>query len=47
MFRDQLYKYFENVQPEDWNGYLTALDKAGNSLDYRKYADQLLSLIHI
>lgn len=45
MFRDQLYKYFENVQPEDWNGYLTALDKAGNSLDYRKYADQLFEIL--
>ncbi|WFD32030.1 hypothetical protein MSPP1_003072 [Malassezia sp. CBS 17886] len=45
VFRNSLYKYFETIQPGDWDGYLNSLDKAGNTLDYRKYADQLIEIL--
>jgi hypothetical protein len=36
-FRDALYKYFDGVSAaDDWDGFASALDKAGNTLDYRK-----------
>lgn len=46
-FRDSLFSHFEaNVSsPTDWDGYAAALDKAGNTLDYRKYSDQLFDIL--
>ncbi|WFD00744.1 hypothetical protein MYAM1_003496 [Malassezia yamatoensis] len=44
-FRNALYKYFDTIQPGDWDGYLSSLDKAGNTLDYRKYTDQLFEIL--
>lgn len=44
-FRDSLYKHLESVPSEDFDGYASALDKAGNSLDYRKYGDQLFEIL--
>lgn len=32
VFRNSLYKYFETIQPGDWDGYLSSLDKAGNTV---------------
>ena len=45
VFRNSLYKYFETIQPGDWDGYLSSLDKAGNTLDYRRYTDQLFEIL--
>ncbi|PWN43388.1 ARM repeat-containing protein [Ceraceosorus guamensis] len=45
-FRDAVYKYFDGVSAtDDWDGYAAALDKAGNTLDYRKYSDQLFEIL--
>ncbi|CAD7065085.1 unnamed protein product, partial [Tilletia caries] len=44
-FRDALYKHLEPVKPEDFDGFAAALDKAGNTLDYRKYADQFFEIL--
>ena len=32
VFRNSLFKYFETVEEGDWEGYLSALDKAGNTV---------------
>lgn len=32
VFRNSLYKFFEAIQPGDWDGYLSSLDKAGNTV---------------
>ncbi|CAO1635765.1 unnamed protein product [Parajaminaea phylloscopi] len=45
-FRDALFQHLESASsPTDWEGYATALDKAGNTLEYRKYADQLFDIL--
>lgn len=45
-FRDSLFTHFESVSsPTDWDGFVSALDKAGNTLDYRKYSDQLFDIL--
>lgn len=45
-FRDSLFTHFESVtSPTDWDGYAAALDRAGNTLDYRKYSDQLFDIL--
>ncbi|KAK0543823.1 hypothetical protein OC846_000042 [Tilletia horrida] len=44
-FRDALYKHLEPVKSEDFDGFAAALDKAGNTLDYRKYADQFFEIL--
>ncbi|UZJ52027.1 hypothetical protein CBS101457_001347 [Exobasidium rhododendri] len=44
VFRDQLLKFFEQVPDHDYEGLLNALDKAGNTLDYRKYTDQFFEI---
>lgn len=45
-FRDALFTHFESVSsPTDWDGYAAALDRAGNTLDYRKYSDQLFDIL--
>lgn len=43
-FAEQLLKFLEPVQENDWEGLLQALDKAGNTLDYRKYSDQFFEI---
>lgn len=43
-FRDQLLKFLEPVPEDDWEALLQALDKAGNTLDYRKYCDQFFEI---
>lgn len=43
-FRDQLLKFLDGVPENDWDGLLSALDKAGNTLDYRKYSDQFFEI---
>ncbi|EPQ29365.1 uncharacterized protein PFL1_03120 [Pseudozyma flocculosa PF-1] len=45
VFRDALYKHLEGISPEDWDAFATALDKAGNTLEYRKYADPLFEIL--
>ncbi|TFK20958.1 basic leucine zipper and W2 domain-containing protein 2 [Coprinopsis marcescibilis] len=45
VFRDQLYKYFETVQPGDFDAYTTKLIQAGGSLEFLKYADVLFEII--
>lgn len=44
VFRDQLLKFFEQVPDGDFEGFTNALDKAGNTLDYRKYNDQFFEI---
>ncbi|CAO1618227.1 unnamed protein product [Sympodiomycopsis kandeliae] len=45
-FRDALLSHFDSVtSPTDWDGFTAALDKAGNTLDYRKYSDQLFDIL--
>ncbi|EAU91654.2 basic leucine zipper and W2 domain-containing protein 2 [Coprinopsis cinerea okayama7 len=45
VFRDQLYKYFETVNPGDFDAYTTKLIQAGSSLEFLKYADVLFEII--
>lgn len=45
VFRDQLLKFLETVSHDDFDGYVAALDKAGNTLEYRKYCDQLFEIL--
>ncbi|KAK0535294.1 hypothetical protein OC834_000114 [Tilletia horrida] len=44
-FRDALYKHLEPVKPDDFDAFAATLDKAGNTLDYRKYADQFFEIL--
>lgn len=44
-FRDQLLKFLETVPQDDFDGYVAALDKGGNTLEYRKYCDQLFEIL--
>lgn len=44
VFRDQLLKFTEQVPDSDFEGLSNALDKAGNTLDYRKYTDQFFEI---
>ncbi|KAL9940894.1 hypothetical protein V8E36_000382 [Tilletia maclaganii] len=44
-FRDALYKQIDSVKSDDFDGYAAALDKAGNTLEYRKYADQFFEIL--
>lgn len=44
VFRDQFVKFFEQVPDNDFEGLLNALDKAGNTLEYRKYCDQFFEI---
>ncbi|KAF8658314.1 hypothetical protein AX16_002083 [Volvariella volvacea WC 439] len=45
VFRDQLYKYFENVPAADFDSYTTKLVQAGSTLEFLKYADALFEII--
>ncbi|KAF4621201.1 hypothetical protein D9613_000679 [Agrocybe pediades] len=45
VFRDQLYKHLETVQPGDFDSYTTKLVQAGSTLEYLKYADALFEII--
>ncbi|KAF5317156.1 hypothetical protein D9611_003902 [Ephemerocybe angulata] len=45
VFRDQLYKYFETVQEDDFDAYTTKLIQAGGSLEFLKYAADLFEII--
>ncbi|KAN0064657.1 hypothetical protein ACQY0O_002287 [Thecaphora frezii] len=45
VFRDALYKHLEGIPDQDWDAYATALDKAGNTLEYRKYGDPLFEIL--
>ncbi|MCO5549676.1 hypothetical protein L7F22_003149 [Adiantum nelumboides] len=42
-FAEQLLKFLEPVQENDWEGLLQALDKAGNTLDYHLFYGGLLA----
>lgn len=44
VFRDQFNKYIEQVPENDFDALTSAIDKAGNTLDYRKYSDQFFEL---
>lgn len=44
VFRDQLYKYLETVQPGDFDGYYNKLVAAGGQLELLKYADALFEI---
>lgn len=43
-FRDQLFKFLEPVPEGDFDALINALDTAGNTLDYRRYSDQLFEI---
>ncbi|CAE6478015.1 unnamed protein product [Rhizoctonia solani] len=45
VFRDQLYKQLEPVQPGDFEGYTKELVTAGGTLEYLKYADALFEIL--
>ncbi|KAJ2922739.1 hypothetical protein H1R20_g14351, partial [Candolleomyces eurysporus] len=45
VFRDQLYKYFETVQEDDFDAYTTKLIQAGSTLEFLKYAVDLFEII--
>ncbi|EKM54281.1 uncharacterized protein PHACADRAFT_258024 [Phanerochaete carnosa HHB-10118-sp] len=45
VFRDQLYKYLETVQPGDFDGYYNKLVAAGGQLELLKYADALFEIL--
>jgi len=45
VFRDQLYKYFDTVEPGDFDAYTTKLIQAGSTLEFLKYADVLFEII--
>jgi hypothetical protein len=45
VFRDQLYKYFESVQPGDFDTFTSKLVQAGSQLEFLKYADGLFEII--
>ena len=45
VFRDQLYKYLETVQPGDIDGYYNKLVAAGGQLEFLKYADALFEIL--
>ncbi|CAE6414088.1 unnamed protein product [Rhizoctonia solani] len=45
VFRDQLYKQLEPVQPGDFEGYTKELVAAGGTLEYLKYADTLFEIL--
>ena len=44
VFRDQLLKFFEQVPDSDFEALTNALDKAGNTLEYRKYCDPFFEI---
>ncbi|CAE6428927.1 unnamed protein product [Rhizoctonia solani] len=45
VFRDQLYKQLDPVQPGDFEGYTKELVAAGGTLEYLKYADTLFEIL--
>ncbi|KEI39317.1 uncharacterized protein L969DRAFT_438828 [Mixia osmundae IAM 14324] len=45
VFRDSLVKSLEAVPQGDFDGYAKELDTLGNTLEYRKYEDQLFQLL--
>jgi hypothetical protein len=45
VFRDQLFKYFETVQEDDFEAYTTKLIQAGSTLEFLKYAVDLFEII--
>lgn len=45
VFRDQLYKHLETVQPGDFDGYTNKLVQAGSTLEFLKYADALFEIV--
>ncbi|KDR75907.1 hypothetical protein GALMADRAFT_248685 [Galerina marginata CBS 339.88] len=45
VFRDQLYKHLETVQPGDFDAFATKLVQAGSTLEFLKYADPLFEII--
>ncbi|THH20435.1 hypothetical protein EUX98_g8587 [Antrodiella citrinella] len=45
IFRDQIYKHLETVQPGDFDGYTNKLVQAGVTLELLKYADALFEII--
>ncbi|TCD64170.1 hypothetical protein EIP91_004483 [Steccherinum ochraceum] len=45
IFRDQLYKHLETVQPGDFDGYTNKLVQAGSTLEFLKYADALFEIL--
>ncbi|EUC64153.1 basic leucine zipper and W2 domain protein [Rhizoctonia solani AG-3 Rhs1AP] len=45
VFRDQLYKQLEPVQPGDFEGYTNKLVAAGGTLEYLKYGDTLFEIL--
>ncbi|KAJ7218065.1 armadillo-type protein [Mycena pura] len=45
IFRDQLYKFLETVQENDFDSFTTKLIQAGSTLEFLKYADALFDII--
>lgn len=45
VFRDQLYKYLESVQANDFDGFTAKLVLAGSTLEYLKYAVALFEIL--
>ncbi|CUA66750.1 Basic leucine zipper and W2 domain-containing protein 1-A [Danio rerio] [Rhizoctonia solani] len=45
VFRDQLYKQLDPVQPGDFEGYTKELVAAGGTLEYLKYADTMFEIL--
>lgn len=45
VFRDQLYKYIDTVQKDDFESYTNKLVQAGSTLEFLKYADQLFEIL--
>lgn len=45
VFRDQLYKHIETVEPGDFDGFYNKLVTAGGQLEFLKYADALFELL--
>jgi hypothetical protein len=45
VFRDQLFKYLENIPENDFDAVANTLAQAGSTLEYLKYADALFEIL--
>ncbi|KAI8321243.1 ARM repeat-containing protein [Martensiomyces pterosporus] len=44
-FRDNIFQVIEGIEPTDFSKISSALDTAGNSLDYRRYGDTFFEIL--
>ncbi|KAJ1961947.1 hypothetical protein GGI12_002961 [Dipsacomyces acuminosporus] len=44
-FRDSIFQVIEGIEPTDYSKVSSALDAAGNTLDYRRYGDTFFEIL--